>query len=92
MNSKLVLAACLAFPLTFAACSKQEKAPAADQAATSEVVVEESSNVTPEQQAAIDALDKPLQDENNTDIPESVANAPADQATSEETIEASAAQ
>lgn len=92
MNSKLVLVACLVLPLTFAACSKQESAPAADQAATSEVVVEESANVSPEQQAAIDALDKPLQDENNTDIPESVANVPADQATLDETTEASAAQ
>jgi hypothetical protein len=35
----------------------------------------------PEQQAAIDALDKPVMDEKNTDIPESVANAPADAAT-----------
>ena len=36
MNSKLVLAACLVLPLTFAACSKQESAPAADQATLDE--------------------------------------------------------
>lgn len=92
MKSKFALVACLTLPLLFAACSKQESAPAAEQTATSEVVVEESENVTPEQQAAIDSIDQPVLDENNTDIPESVANAPADQATADESVEASASQ
>lgn len=91
MNSKLILIACLVLPFALTACSKQEKAPAAEQTSTSEAT-QELSNVSPEQQAAIDAIDQPLQDENNTDIPQSVANAPADQATADETAAASTAQ
>ena len=81
MYLKLTLAACVLIPMTLVACSKQEKAPAAQENATSEAVVTSDEKLTPEQQAAIDALDKPAQDEKNTDVPESVANAPADQAT-----------
>ena len=82
MKLQLTLIAILSLPIALTACSKQESAPAADQTSTSEVAVQDTS-VTPEQQAAIDAIDKPLQDEHNTDVPEEVANAPADQATAE---------
>ncbi|WP_180000444.1 hypothetical protein [Acinetobacter sp. YH12239] len=82
MKLQLSVIALLAASLAMTACSKQESAPAADQASTSEVAVE-ASDISAEQQAAIDAIDQPLQDENNTDVPEEVANAPADQATAE---------
>ena len=91
MNLKLVVAACLLSSLALTACSKQESAPAAQQSAASEATGTESATVSPEQQAAIDALDKPAQDEKNTDVAESVANAPADQATIPTETEASAA-
>lgn len=68
-------------PMLFTACSKQEKAPASEQSSASEVVPVESEKVSAEQQAAIDSLDKPVLDEKNTDISESVANAPTDAAT-----------
>ena len=38
-------------------------------------------SISPEQQAAIDAIDKPVLDEKNTDVPAEIANAPADAAT-----------
>ncbi len=82
MKLQLGVIALLAATLAMTACSKQESAPAADQTSTSEVAVE-ASDISAEQQAAIDAIDQPLQDENNTDVPEEVANAPADQATAE---------
>lgn len=69
MKQQLAFAV-LAMTLGLAACSKQEQ-PA--QTETSQTEVQEK--ITPEQQAQIDALDKPIQDEKNTDIPESVANA-----------------
>ena len=92
MKLRLVLATCLALPLVLTACSKQEKAPTSEQQSSSEVASNESPVISPEQQAAIDALDKPVQDEHNTDVPESVANAPADQATIDENQHASSAQ
>ena len=91
MNFKLSIAALILIPV-LSACSKQESAPAAEQVSASEVVVDESAQVTPEQQAAIDAIDQPEQDENNTDIPADVANAPADQATADTDVAASTAQ
>ncbi|EPR87772.1 hypothetical protein L313_0289 [Acinetobacter haemolyticus CIP 64.3 = MTCC 9819] len=45
------------------ACAKKEEAKNAEQAA--EV---ESVQTSPEQQAAIDAIDKPILDEKNTDV------------------------
>lgn len=82
MKLQLGVITLLAATLAMTACSKQESAPAADHTSTSEVAVE-ASDISAEQQAAIDAIDQPLQDENNTDVPEEVANAPADQATAE---------
>ena len=91
MNIKLTLAALILVPFALTACSKQEKAPAADQASASEVAVSESEQVSPEQQAAIDAIDQPVLDEKNTDIPAEIANAPADQATADTEVSASEA-
>ena len=45
-----------------------------------------------EQQAAIDALDQPILDEKNTDIPAEKANAPADAATPATDADATKAQ
>lgn len=91
MNLKLTLAACVLIPLTLNACSKQEKAPASEQSSASEVAPVESEQVSPEQQAAIAALDQPVLDEKNTDIAESVSNVPADQATAATETETEAA-
>ncbi|AWL29098.1 hypothetical protein DJ533_11225 [Acinetobacter defluvii] len=83
MKLNLALAVLLIAPLTLVACSKQEKAPAAEQGTASEAVATDtaSETVTAEQQAAIDALDQPVLDEKNTDVPAEKANAPADAAT-----------
>ena len=85
MKFKLALATLLIAPLALTACSKQEKAPAAEQGTASAAVATDtaSETVTAEQQAAIDALDQPVLDENNTDVPAEKANAPADAATPE---------
>lgn len=91
MNLKRSIAALILIPFVLIACSKQDNAPVSEQAGTSEAVVDSSSQVTPEQQAAIDSLDKPEQDENNTDIPAEIANAPADQATPDAELAASSA-
>ena len=68
---------------------KKESAPATETDASSAVV---DTQVTPEQQAAIDAIDQTILDEGNTDIPEDVANAPADVATADTEVAASEAQ
>ena len=83
MKLNLALAVLLIAPLTLVACSKQEKAPAAEQGTASAAVATEttSEKVTAEQQAAIDAIDQPVLDEKNTDVPAEKANAPADAAT-----------
>lgn len=78
MKLKVLLAALVILPLTLTACSKQEK-PADEQGTASTVT--ESETVSAEQQAAIDAIDKPVLDEKNTDVPAELANAPADPAT-----------
>ena len=87
MNLKLTLAALLIAPLALTACAKKDDA-AKTEGAASEAVVEEK--VTPEQQAAIDAIDKPVLDEKNTDVPVDIANAPADAATPATEAEAAA--
>jgi len=71
--------------LALTACAKQENAPAAEAEASAAVADE---TVTPEQQAAIDAIDQPVLDEKNTDIPAEIANAPADAATADESVAA----
>ena len=77
MNLKLTLAALIIAPLALTACAKQDEAPKNDAAATAAV----EEKITPEQQAAIDSLDKPVLDEKNTDVPAEIANANADEAT-----------
>ncbi|SPL69299.1 hypothetical protein [Acinetobacter stercoris] len=81
MNLKLTLAAALVASLTLSACSKQEKAPASEQTSASEAPANDSNQVTPEQQKAIDALDKPVLDEKNKDVPTEISEKPADAAT-----------
>ena len=79
MKQQLALAALLATSLALTACSKPEQAPATETDASA--VVEDTAQVTAEQQAEIDAIDKPVLDEKNTDVPAEIANAPADAAT-----------
>ncbi len=88
MSLKMTLAALLLAPLALTACKKNE-APEQTAAASETAAVEEA--VTAEQQAAIDAIDQPELDEKNKDIPAEVANAPADAATADPAVEASAA-
>ncbi|MDN8245622.1 hypothetical protein QZK48_03560 [Acinetobacter baumannii] len=67
MNLKLTFAALLIVPMMLTACAKKEEAAQAGQDAAYTAVADK---VTPEQQAAIDALDKPVLDEKNTDVVE----------------------
>ncbi|EPF6238457.1 hypothetical protein ABTA49_05180 [Acinetobacter baumannii] len=71
MNLKLTFAALLIVPMMLTACAKKEEATQAGQDAASTAVADK---VTPEQQAAIDALDKPVLDEKNTDVVEGSAS------------------
>ena len=80
MKFKFALIVLILAPLALTACSKQDKAPASEQTSASGVAAE-SEKLSPEQQAAIDAIDKPVLDEKNTDVPAEKANAPADVAT-----------
>lgn len=85
MKKQLTLAALLAASLALTACAKQENTPAAEAEASAAVADE---TVTPEQQAAIDAIDQPVLDEKNTDVPAEIANAPADAATADDSVAA----
>lgn len=87
MKKQLTTAVLLAASLALTACAKQESAPEAEAGAESSAAVADQA-VTPEQQAAIDAIDQPILDEKNTDIPAEVANAPADEATADESVAA----
>ncbi|OTG82628.1 hypothetical protein B9T33_04040 [Acinetobacter sp. ANC 5054] len=89
MKFKLALAVLMIAPLTLTACAKKEQAPAAGTEASS--VATDDVQTSPEQQKAIDALDKPVLDEKNQDVPAELANAPADEATAHAETEASAA-
>ncbi|RSR34965.1 hypothetical protein [Acinetobacter baumannii] len=71
MNLKLTFAALLIVPMMLTACAKKEEAAQAGQDAASTAVADK---VTPEQQAAIYALDKPVLDEKNTDVVEGSAS------------------
>ena len=83
MKQHLTLAALLAASFIFTACTPQKNTPADDLENTT-VVNEET--ISPEQQAAIDAIDKPVLDEKNTDVPAEIANAPADAATVDQSV------
>ncbi|MBP6190460.1 MAG: hypothetical protein KA331_00185 [Acinetobacter sp.] len=86
MKFKLTLAALMIAPIMFTACAKKDEAKNAEQSEqTAPAVIE----TTPEQQAAIDAIDKPNLDENNTDV---VMNAASEVEESEATEAASEAQ
>lgn len=85
MNLKLTLAALLIVPLALTACAKKDEAPKNETAET--VAVNEK--ITPEQQAAIDAIDQPILDEHNTDVAPEIANADADAATPDTEVAAS---
>jgi len=71
MNLKLTLAALLIVPVMLTACAKKEESSKEGQDAASTAV---SDKVTPEQQATIDSLDKPVLDEKNTDVVEGSAS------------------
>lgn len=86
MKKQLTLAALIAASLLLTACAKQDNAPASETDASA-VVADEA--VSAEQQAAIDAIDQPILDENNTDVPAEIANAPADTVTAANTESAS---
>ncbi len=75
MKLKFMLVISLVAPLVLTACAKKEEAAATDQGQNAPAAEEK---ITPEQQAAIDAIDKPVMDENNTDISPEQANAPAE--------------
>ena len=69
---KLTLAALIIAPIMLTACGKKEEAKNVEQ--QEPVASEVSAPTTPEQQAAIDAIDKPNLDEKNTDVVESAAS------------------
>lgn len=83
MNLKLTFAAVLIVPMMLTACAKKDEASQAGQesAASTAASTAVSEKVTPEQQAAIDAIDKPVLDEKNTDVVE--GSAPSEAAASE---------
>ena len=68
MKFKLTLAALIIAPIMLTACAKKEEAKNAEQQDQAASAV--STQTSPEQQAAIDAIDKPNLDENNTDLAE----------------------
>jgi hypothetical protein len=75
MKFKLTLAALIIAPIMLTACAKKEEAKNVeqqDQAASASAAV--ATQTTPEQQAAIDAIDKPNLDEHNTDVAEVAAS------------------
>ena len=79
MQKQIGIIALLMSSILLTACAKKDTQTATEQEASSPV----TETTTAEQQAAIDALDKPVLDEKNQDVPAEVANAPADAATSE---------
>ena len=70
MYLKLTFAALLIVPMMLTACAKKKRRLKHKDAASTAV----ADKVTPEQQAAIDALDKPVLDEKNTDVVEGSAS------------------
>ncbi|KXZ72711.1 hypothetical protein AVENLUH5627_00988 [Acinetobacter venetianus] len=72
MKFKLTLAALIIAPIMLTACAKKEEANNAEHQEQAASTV--ATQTTPEQQAAIDAIDKPNLDEKNTDVVEGVAS------------------
>ena len=87
MKTQISIVTLIAASLLMTACAKKEEASSTDSA--SGPIATES--VSAEQQAAIDAIDQPVLDENNTDIPAEISNAPADAATADDAAAASSA-
>ena len=76
MNKSISYVAAFIFALGLTACNKQPEKTSNN---VSEVTTEKGNSV--EQQAAIDALDQPVLDEKNKDVPEEISNADVDVAT-----------
>ncbi|ENW80832.1 hypothetical protein F909_02120 [Acinetobacter sp. ANC 3929] len=72
MKFKLTLAALIIAPIMLTACAKKEEAKNTEQQDQAASAV--STQTSPEQQAAIDAIDKPNLDEHNTDVAEHAAS------------------
>ena len=72
MKFKLTLAALIIAPIMLTACAKKEEANNAEQQEQAASTV--ATQTTPEQQAAIDAIDKPNLDEKNTYVVEGAAS------------------
>lgn len=87
MTSKLTLVALLTASLALTACSKKQDTTSTTSAENSAA----TEKITPEQQAAIDAIDQPVLDEKNTDVAAEIANLPADEATAVAEMPASSA-
>ncbi|ESK40898.1 hypothetical protein P256_00326 [Acinetobacter nectaris CIP 110549] len=66
MKQLLIIALGLVTLGTFTACSKNENHAATENSTAASAV---SSDTSPEQQAKIDAIDKPVLDSKNTDVP-----------------------
>lgn len=76
---KLTLAALIIAPIMLTACGKKEEAKNVEQ--QEQVASEVSAPTTPEQQAAIDAIDKPeLQDKKNAEAVNSASEEAASEA------------
>ncbi|MFV5491340.1 hypothetical protein [Acinetobacter sp. ASP199] len=85
MMKQVAITVLLAASLALTACAKKDSPAPQEQDASAATVTEQ---ITPEQQAVIDSIDKPVLDEKNTDVPAEVANAPADEATADSPDEA----
>ena len=68
MKKQLIIVLGCIFAMMFTACSKKAEQSKAEQASASTSTVTDNKFTTPEQQAQIDALDKPVLDEKNTDV------------------------
>ena len=73
MKFKFALVTLMIAPLMLTACGKKEEANNADAAQQEQAASTVSTEVTPEQQAAIDAVDQPNLGEDNTDAASEVA-------------------
>ena len=78
MMKQVAITVLLAASLALTACAKKDSPEQLEQEASAATVTEQ---ITPEQQAAIDSIDKPILDQKNSDVPAEVVNSPADEAT-----------
>lgn len=80
MKNQLGLVAIFAVSMMLSACGKNQNEETTETAGSEAQV---STKITAEQQAAIDAIDQPVLDEKNTDVPAEISNTAADVATAE---------